>query len=294
LIPSNPAKKSACLIRRNTKSRTGHATHTKKVNIQKEDTKIYIPTLNNDKLTKLLEHINKDEELLQLWRCANINAVDRSGINDHGEVHIQIVANAALKILRLLIKGGVEPGVVTDHGMTTADAEVIVALAACLHDIGISVHRNNHERYSAIMGYPKARSLLDGIYEEPELTILSAEVMHAVIAHHAKETCLTLEAGVLKVADALDMTEGRSRIPFEKGKVNIHSVSAQAVESVEIEKGDDRPIKLTVKMANSAGIYQVDELLRNKLRNSTLEQYVEIVAKVKSEVERNLIEVYKF
>ena len=100
----------------------------------------------------MLKHINNDKELLQLWRCANINAVDRSGINDHGEVHVQIVANAALKILRLLVKGGVEPAVVRHHGMAIADAEVIVVLAACLHDIGISIHRNNHERYSVIMG----------------------------------------------------------------------------------------------------------------------------------------------
>lgn len=223
-----------------------------------------------------------------------MNAVDRSGISDHGEVHIQIVANAALKILRLLVKGGVEPGVVTDHGMAIADAEVIVVLAACLHDIGISIHRNNHERYSGIMGYPKARSLLEGIYEEPELTIICAEVMHAVIAHHAEEVCLTLEAGVLKVADALDMTEGRSRIPFENGKLNIHSVSAQAVESVDIKKGDNRPIKLTIKMANSAGIFQVDELLRHKVKNSTLENHVEIVAKIDNEIERRLIEAYNF
>jgi metal-dependent HD superfamily phosphatase/phosphodiesterase len=184
--------------------------------------------------------------------------------------------------------------VVTDYGMDIADAEVIVVLAACLHDIGISIHRNNHERYSVSMGYSKARSLLDGIYEEPELTIISAEVMHAVIAHHAKEICLTLEAGVLKVADALDMTEGRSRIPFENGKLNIHSVSAQAVESVDIEKGDDRPIKLTIKMANSAGIFQVDELLRHKLNNSTLENHVEIVAKIANETERRVIGVYNF
>lgn len=245
-------------------------------------------------MTKLLKHINEDKKLLQLWACANINAVDRSGINDHGEVHIQIVANAALKILRLLAKGGIEPGVVTEHGMTTEDAEVVVVLAACLHDIGIAVHRNNHEKYSVILGYPKARSLLADIYEEPQLTIISAEVMHAVIAHQAKEICLTLEAGVLKVADALDMTEGRSRIPFEKGKLNIHSVSAQAVESVDIEKGDNRPIRLTIKMANSAGIFQVDELLRHKLKNSTLENHVEIVAKIDGESERRLIEAYNF
>ena len=109
------------------------------------------PTRKNGKLKKLINHINEDAELLQLWKCANINAVDRSGINDHGEVHIRIVSNAALKILRLLVKGGVEPSVVKDHGMKIEDAEVIIVLAACLHDIGISAHRDDHERYSLFL-----------------------------------------------------------------------------------------------------------------------------------------------
>ncbi len=253
----------------------------------------HIPTRKNKRLKMLLNNINDDAELLQLWKCANVNAVDRSGINDHGEIHIRIVSNAALKILRLLVKGGVEPSVVKDHGMTIEDAEVIVVLAACLHDIGISVHRDDHEIYSLFLAYPKSRELLSGIYEEPDLTTMTSEVMHAIIAHNAKETCLTIEAGVLKVADALDMTEGRSRIPFEAGKVNIHSVSARAVDSVDIEVGDDRPVKLVITLANSAGIFQVDELLHHKLQNSTIEDYVEILAKIEGKTERRLIESYK-
>ena len=182
---------------------------------------------------------------------------------------------------------------VKDHQMEVEDAEVVVVLAACLHDIGIAVHRAQHERYSLILGYPKARELLAGIYEEPFLTIVAAEAMHAMIAHNAKENCLTVEAGVLKVADALDMTEGRSRIPFEKGQVNIHSVSAQAVDSVEIRKGQDRPVRLVITLANSAGIFQVDELLRHKLQNSSIRDHVEITASIEGETERRLIEIYK-
>ena len=246
----------------------------------------------NRRLKKLIHHINEDDELLQLWKCANVNAVDRSGISDHGEIHIRIVSNAALKLLRLLVDGGVQPSIVKDHHMDVEDAEVVVVLAACLHDIGIAVHRVNHEQFSLILGYPKARELLAGIYEEPFLTTVAAEVMHAMIAHSAKETCLTVEAGILKVADALDMTEGRSRIPFETGRVNIHSVSAQAVDSVEIKKGQDRPVKLVIILANSAGIFQVDELLRHKLQNSSIKDYVEIMARIEGETERRLLEIY--
>ena len=261
---------------------------------ENEKKKFFVPRMRNKKLTRLLTRINTDEELHQLWKCANVNAVDRSDISDHGEVHVQIVANAALKLVRLLVKGGVEPSVVKDHGMTAEDAEMIVVLAACLHDIGIAIHRDGHEKYSLLIAYPKVRELVSGIYEEPELTIITAEVMHAIVAHSSGETCLTIEAGVLKVADTLDMTEGRSRIPFEAGKVNIHSVSAQAVESVDIEKGKERPVRIVIKMSSTAGIFQVDELLCAKLKNSTLESYIEIIAKVDGKTEPGEIEFYKF
>jgi metal-dependent HD superfamily phosphatase/phosphodiesterase len=251
-----------------------------------------IPIRNNKKLKALVKRINADQELFQIWKCANINAVDRAGISDHGEVHIRIVANAALRIIRLLVKGGIEPSVVTHHGLTSEDAELIVVLAACLHDTGISVHRYHHERYSLFIAFRKARELLETIYDEPDLTTMVSETLHAIVAHEADEKCLTIEAGVLKVADATDMTEGRSRIPFEAGKVNIHSVSAQAVDSVNIINGEKKPVCIEIKLANSAGIFQVDELLRNKLKYSPLKPFVEVAAKIEGETERRLFDSY--
>ena len=256
-----------------------------------------VSTRGNKKLEKLLKAINQDQELGELWRMANVNAMDRIGMSDHGGVHIQIVANACVKILRLLVEAEVEPSVVTNHGLTNEDAEVVVVLAACLHDVGMSIHRDHHENYSLIIGYPKARTLLSDLYEEPQLTTMVSEVLHAVIAHRGGEKCLTVEAGVLKVADALDMTEGRSRIPFEAGEVNIHAVSAMAVSDVSIKKGQERPVQLDIEMNNSSGIFQVDELLKRKLINSSITQYVEVLAHIESEGdserERRLVEVYR-
>jgi len=261
--------------------------------LQEQDMPFEIPTRHNEKLRTLVERINQDAELWQLWRSANINAIDRLGLSDHGEVHIRIVANAALKILRLLVEAGVKPSVVTNYNLTNDDAEVVVTLGACLHDIGIAIHRDEHEMFSVSLGYPKARQLLKGIYEEPELTVMAAEVIHAIIAHQWDMSCLTIEAGIVKVADALDMTAGRSRIPFEAGKVNIHSVSALAVDSVTIEKGEERPVKIEVTMTNSAGIFQVDELLKRKLQNSSIYPYVEVVARIEGKMERRILEVYR-
>jgi len=251
-----------------------------------------VPSRHNEKLSQLLTRVNEDVELQQLWKCANITAVDRAGISDHGEVHIRIVANAALRMLRLLADAGVETSVVKDYGLTYEDAEVIVVLAACLHDVGMAVHRDNHEQYSLMLAAPKARELLAGIYEEPEQTIMISEVLHAVIAHHWDVPCNTIEAGILKVADALDLTQGRSRIPFEAGQTNIHSVSAMAIDSVALEKGETAPIRIVITMSNSAGIFQVDELLKRKLKNSTIAPYVQVVARIEGETEKRLVEFY--
>lgn len=241
-----------------------------------------------------MARVNADAELLQLWECANTTAVTRLGMSDHGRVHIQIVANACVKILRLLVAAGVEPSIVTDYGMTADDAEVVVVLAACLHDVGMAIHREDHEQFSLIIGYPKARQLLGDQYADPELTVMVSETLHTVISHQWDVHSLSVESGVLKVADALDMTEGRSRIPFEAGAVNIHSVSAQAIESVKIQAGEDRPVRLDIKLNNSAGIYQVDELLKRKLTNSSLAEFVEVVAHLEGEGERRLLTEHKF
>lgn len=251
-----------------------------------------IPAKGNQVLSQLIQRINDDAELHQLWRSANVNAVDRSSISDHGEVHIRITANLGLKMLRLLAEAGIEPSVCQNYGLTPHDAEVVVVLALCLHDIGIAIHRDDHERYSLILAAPKVRELLADLYPEPQKTIIMAEVLHAIAAHQAEARCLTLEAGVVKVADALDLTKGRSRIPFEAGKINIHSVSAAAIDSVTLERGEAKPISLKITMNNSAGIFQLDELLKRKLLNSSIADYVELVAEIKAETERRLVRLY--
>lgn len=251
-----------------------------------------VPVRKNQMLRQVVERINQDEELLQLWRCANINSVDRMNYPDHGLVHIKIVANMALKLIRMLAGANVEMSVTADYGLEADDAEVIVVLAACLHDLGISVHRDNHEMYSIGLADLKAKELLDGLYDIPQRTIMVSEILHAISAHHWEQTCLTMEAGIVKVADALDMTRGRSRIPFEAGVTNIHSVSAAAVDRVRIAQGVQKPVRVEIIMSNSAGIFQVDELLKRKLSNSTIAPYVEVVAHIEGKAEKRLLELY--
>jgi metal-dependent HD superfamily phosphatase/phosphodiesterase len=255
--------------------------------------RINVPARGNRKLRTVIERANADLQLKGWWHAANVNAVVRMEINDHSWVHVQIVANIALKLLRQLFKHGVEPSVVRDYSLDRDDAEVVVLLGAFLHCVGMSIHRDGHEDFSLFLAEPKARELLAGLYDEPDLTVIVSEVLHEITSHRDYGRPLTLEAGIIRVADALDMAKGRSRIPFERGRVSIHSLSAAAIDDVEIKDGEDRPILIEILMNNSSGIYQVDGLLKAKLRGSGLEPYVEVIAHIDTEAEKRLVPVYR-
>jgi metal-dependent HD superfamily phosphatase/phosphodiesterase len=252
-----------------------------------------VPARGNRKLRRLLERVNDDGQLKAWWHVSNVNAVLRLQINDHSWVHVQIVSNIALKLLRLLVKHGVEPSAQQDYRLSADDSEVIVVLAALLHDVGMSIHRRDHEDWSLFLAEPKMRELLVGVYEEPELTVVVSEALQAITSHRADGEPLSLEAGVLRVADALDLAKGRSRIPFERGSFSIHSLSAAAIDEVRITDGETRPVMVEIVMNNSSGIYQVDGLLKAKLRGSGLEPYVEVVARIDTEAEKRLVPVYR-
>lgn len=251
--------------------------------------KLNVPTRGNPVAEQLIARINADDDLYALWLAANVNAVERLGMTDHGPVHVKIVMNIATKLLRILVEHGVEPGVVANYGMRVEDAEVVVILAALLHDVGMSIHRSDHEAYSLFVAQDKVRQLLNGLYDPPTATILRAEVLHAIIAHRSGGKPLTVEAGVVRVADALDMAKGRSRIPFESGSTSIHSLSAAAIEAVHIESGTVKPVLLRIEMSNSAGVFQLDQLFREKLKGSGLERYVEVEADIEGEGEKRLL-----
>jgi uncharacterized protein len=254
--------------------------------------RIRAPARGNRKLQALLDAANADEQLKAWWLVQQANA-DRLAMSDHSWVHVQIVLNVALRIFRLLERRGVQPAMVTTHGMTARDAEVVIAGACLLHDSGMSVHRTDHESYSLFLAASKLPQLLANIYDEPERSVIVAESLHAIIGHRRRGDPITIEAGVVRVADALDMENGRSRVPFEAGRPNIHSLSAAAIDDVTIEPGEDRAVSIAIEMNNSAGIFQVDELLATKLRGSGLEAHIEVVARIEAEHEKRLVPIFR-
>jgi len=257
------------------------------------DVRLRAPTRGNRRLERLLDAVNADPHVKALWHVSAVNAARRLGMTDHSWVHVQIVLNIGLRMARLLFRRDITPSVTADYGMTEYDAEVVIAAGCLFHCVGMSIHRNDHERYSLFLTADKLGALLATAYEEPERTVIVSEALHAIIGHRRDGAPFTVEAGIVRVADALDMARGRSRVEFEAGRYDIHSVSAYAIEEVKISPGRDRAVRVEIAMSNSAGIFQVDELLATKLRGSGLEEHVEVIARIEAETEQRLIPVFR-
>jgi uncharacterized protein len=252
---------------------------------------IHVPTRGNELLEKALERINQDIEVKTLWRVLNVNAIDRLGITDHGPVHFQIVANIGLRLARILVKNQIELSITHDFDLSKEHGELVVLLGSLFHDLGMSIHRADHEVFSLFLADNMLHRLLDFLPVD-ERTIVISEVLHAIIAHRKGGKPYTIEAGIVRVSDALDMSEGRSRIPYQAGKVDIHSISAAGIDQVEILEGTEKPVQINIWMNNTAGIFQVDGLLREKLLGSGIEQFVRVNAFLKKGEEQILMKEF--
>ncbi|MGH2940629.1 MAG: HD domain-containing protein [Solirubrobacterales bacterium] len=250
------------------------------------------PTRGNRRLESFIDAVNTDDQVRGWWYMAQVNA-ERLGMSDHSWVHMQIVLNISLRLLRLLVKAGVEPAMVADHGMRDRDAEVVVAGGALLHDVGMSIHRADHEEYSLFLAQSALDRLLADAYKQPERTVVAAEILHSIIGHRRRGEPYTVEGGVVRVADALDMAQGRTRIPIETGHEGIHSISAAAIDEVRISAGEDHPVRIEIQLNNSAGIFQVDDLLATKIRGTPLEGKVEVIAEIEGETEKRLLSGFR-
>ena len=266
-----------------------------------------IPYRSNPKLKAVMEKIRDDKKLQTFWRCANVMAIERMGYTDHGPTHVKIVANLSLKLLRILVERKlIKPSIVENYSMKNEDAEVVVVLGSIFHDLGMIVQRHNHEQYSAFLALEFLERCLTPTYNDEEMAILTSEVLHAIVTHEEPrgnepfKRILTKEAGIVGIADALDMEAGRARIPFQYGKIDIHAVSALSIEKVEVEVIENwqpesgiKPIVIKIKMSNSAGVFQIDELLKPRIVSSGLQQFFHVIAEITGEKETRIIEKFE-
>lgn len=251
---------------------------------------------DSDLLSRAWGVLRGDDEIQELLKMSNVMTVGRLLYNDHGPVHAAIVAGSSLEIMDLLVDNGVTPTTLLDGTVDSMEeARLVVLLGAYLHDIGNSIHRDNHELMGALM----ADSILDRILpklmdlDPRKLVRIKSEVKHIIYSTAPGVQALTIEAGIVKVADATDMAEGRARIPYIKGKMDMHALSALSIKSVEIKPGSTRPVRIEVRMTSYAGFFQLERVLLPKARTTTIDEYIEIIPVIQSgEGEKVLAPIY--
>lgn len=231
------------------------------------------------KTERLWNMLVTDPEAIANWDMADFLTTNKLNYNDHGMTHAVIAATNAIRIFDLLMEAGVEPDVVASGAGDRDDACLVVAAATLLHDIGNQVHRRYHEMMGIGLALPILNRLMPAIYPSIENQVeLRAFILHAILSHDFDPLPLTFEAGVVAVADGTDVTKGRGRKAFDLGKVDIHSVSALAIDEVRIERGEHFPVEITVVMNNSAGIFQIEDTLTRKVVKGPLSRWITITA----------------
>ncbi|MHA1906407.1 MAG: HD domain-containing protein [Candidatus Thorarchaeota archaeon] len=235
---------------------------------------------NNEMCLTAFDALEKDIEVQTMLEDTNRMAIDRMGYSDHGHTHSLIVVKNGMQLLNKLEKG-IKTTIEQEETGTFEDAQLIVMMGCYLHDIGMTVHRENHNIFSVTLATPIVDKILQKVYPKDihKRTHVRGHVLHAILCHDKYITPNTIEAGVVGIADALDMTKGRARIPFEQGSVNIHSASAMAIERVAVKKGEEKTVRIEVLMNNASGIFQIQELLERKIRSAPqIVDHIELVA----------------
>ncbi len=231
------------------------------------------------KAMQMWELLSKDPEVRTCWQMANYVAVQKLGMNDHGAIHAKIATASALTMLGLLEQAGVEPDIVTSGLGDRDDAALVVLAGTLCHDFGNMIHRETHAESGIGLVIPVLGRLLPLVCESTEKqTAITSFILSAIYSHHGVPKPITVEAALVCIGDSTDMTKGRGRVAFERGSITIHSVSALSIERVEILKGKERPVELRITMSNSAGIFQVQEILAPKVRAGPLAGYIDVIA----------------
>lgn len=250
--------------------------------LEKELDKDILEKIKNfPKLKQIFLDLNSNHRVFALFEQANLVSIGRLGYTDHGKIHAKIVARNSLTILEILEKGGVKPNIVKEEIGDREDAYIVVFLGAFFHDIGMALNRKMHELHGVILSSPLIRELLYKFFDAEKAERLYSMVCECILCHMGNFTPTSIEAGIVEVADGTDITEGRARIPFKLGKEDIHGFSTIAVKKVNILEGKSKPLRIEVEMDCFAGVFQVEEILLKKIKNSGIEKFIELTVNIK-------------
>lgn len=241
---------------------------------------------SSGRVHELLQGLLFDDEVHALQSYGNVVSIKRLGYNDHGPVHARIVTYHALQIMRLMRNNGFEPSLEYEGVGAYEDAQVAVALAAFLHDTGMSVRRENHEWHAIQLSDGIIQRHLDRIYgaDDPLRHAVRSTVHEAIVGHMANARVHSVEAGAVMIGDGTDLARGRARIPQlmdnDPAVGDMHRYSASSVKRITVEAGVQKSVRLTIYMENVTGLFQVEEILMTKVKASPIMKHFEVVAHV--------------
>ena len=255
------------------------------------DAKI-LGAISNLKLTGKAETAAKlmieDNEIQAVQEYANVVSIKRLNYNDHGPVHMRMVVLNSLIMASLLKDAGIKLCLEQEECGTFEDSIIAIILAAFLHDVGMSIGRQDHELHSSYIAYPIIDSVLKKVYAEDvyKRVVARSLALECISGHMGNRLIHSLEAGLLLIADGCDMTKGRARIsmalPHAPKVGDIHQYSANSIEEVKFSKGVEHPIRIEVMMSSEVGLFQVEEVLLGKIAASPAKGYIELYAIVQN------------
>jgi metal-dependent HD superfamily phosphatase/phosphodiesterase len=236
------------------------------------------------KAETLTELLLSDGEIQAMQEYANTVSIGRLKFNDHGPVHMRTVVLNSIIMMELLRRAGVKTNLEKEEAGDFEDSLCAVLCGAFLHDVGMGVGRHEHELHSVYMAYRVLCRILESVCPgavQKQVMIRSLAV-EAISGHMGNKAIHSLEAGIIQVADGCDMKKGRARIPLAIAEApragDIHQYSAQSINELVIEAGTEKPISIRIDMSSEVGLFQVEEVLLNKIASSTARGYIELYA----------------
>ncbi|NLM00126.1 MAG: phosphohydrolase [Treponema sp.] len=263
--------------------------------------------LNGETLPKqVMEILINDEEIAALQDYANHVSIKRLGFNDHGPVHMRTVCKNSIKMLKLLHKAGINTSLEEEGIGNFADSLTAVIFASFMHDIGMTVGRQNHEMHSGSIALPIIQRVLatalpdaQDVFNMRRRIMIQSMAIEGIVGHMGTQKVHSIEAGAVLIGDGCDMTKGRARIPMALNKEakqgDIHKYSANSIKKVRITNGlenngeNGKPIRIEVTMSSEVGFFQIEEVLLPKINSSTIKPYVELYAGIEDGELKNYI-----
>ncbi len=253
----------------------------KEISIEK---KILEQITPNSPAYRVAELLMNDTEVQLMQEYANTVSIVRLGYNDHGPVHMRTVTRNAVLMMNLLREASVKTSIEAENSGNFEDSLCAVIFASFLHDLGMSMGRQDHELFSMTLAMPVIDRVLSAVFPENESkrVVIRSVALEGIIGHMASRRIHSLEAGIILIADGCDMEKGRARIPMvlntEPRAGDIHKYSANSIERVKIAKGDPKPLRISVEMSTDVGFFQIEEVLLPKINMSPAKPYLELYA----------------